>query len=67
MARLVERARKAGVSAVVAQPQFADRAARAIAGALGGTVIKADPLAADYLKNLERIARALMKAMKTSR
>lgn len=67
MARLVERARKAGVSAVVAQPQFADRAARAIAGALGGTVIKADPLAADYLENLGRIARALMKAMKTSR
>jgi zinc transport system substrate-binding protein len=67
MARLVDRARKAGVSAVVAQPQFADRAARAIAGALGGTVIKADPLAADYLENLERIARALMKAMKTSR
>jgi zinc transport system substrate-binding protein len=67
MARIVERAKKAGVSAVVAQPQFADRAARAIADALGGQVLKADPLASDYLENLERVAATLMKAMKTSR
>ncbi len=41
------------------QPQFDGHAAQKIAGAIKGTVVSIDPLAFDYLSNMENIAHAI--------
>jgi len=55
-AELVERARAAGVSALFVQPQFSSRAAEVIAEAVGAELVPLDPLARDYIANMDRMA-----------
>ena len=63
LAELIEFARQRNIKAVFTQPQFNDRAARAIAAELGATVYELDPLADGYIENMravtDKIARGL--------
>lgn len=59
LAGLIDRAKQDKVKIVFVQPQFSAKSAEAIAKAIGGTVVPIDPLARDYLANLERIAAAI--------
>ncbi|MFZ5758095.1 MAG: metal ABC transporter solute-binding protein, Zn/Mn family [Thermodesulfobacteriota bacterium] len=64
LARLIDRARAEGVQVLFVQPQFSVKSAETIARAIDGVVIPLDPLAPDYLANMERIAVALEKALR---
>ncbi len=61
LAELLERARKEKARAIFVQEQFSQTAARVVAQALHVGVVPIDPLAADWLANLERIGQALRK------
>ncbi len=61
---LIREAREADVSAVFVQDQFSQRHARAVAEAIDAKVIAMDPLAADYIGNLERAGNALAEALR---
>ncbi len=56
LARIIERAKKEGVRVIFVQPQFGQASARRIAEAIGGAVVPMDPLARDYIANLEAVA-----------
>ena len=62
LARLIDRAKEDGVRMIFVQPQFSKGSARTIAEAIGGAVVPLDPLARDYLENLERMARDINRA-----
>jgi zinc transport system substrate-binding protein len=57
--RLVAQARSEGVRAVFVQRQFSQDQARALAKAIGASVVSIDPLAEDYIPNLRRVAEAI--------
>ena len=59
LARLIEQARDDNVQIIFVQPQFSDKAARTIAQSIGGKVVALDPLAKNYLTNMQSIARQL--------
>lgn len=63
LAELIERARRAGARLILVQPQFPTSGAKAVADAIGGAVVPIDPLAADYLKNLEYMADQIAAAL----
>jgi len=51
------------VKVIFLQPQFAKKHAETVARAIGGAVVAINPLARDYLKNLEAMAANLNKAL----
>ena len=59
LAAIVERARRLGTRTVFVQREFSTEAARAVADAVGGAAVHLDPLAADFVANLERMALAV--------
>jgi len=63
LARLIEQARDDKVQIIFVQPQFSDKAARTIAQSVGGNVVALDPLARDYLANMQSIARQLATSL----
>ena len=56
LAELTEVARASGARALFVQPQFAGTGARAVADAIGVELVELDPLAPNYLANLETMA-----------
>lgn len=64
LAKVIEDIRGLDVSAVFVQDQFSQRSARTIAGALGIEVVSIDPLAADYIDNLDRVSRRIAEALR---
>lgn len=64
LARLIEHAKARNIKVVFAQPQFSDKSAAALARAIGGEVLKADPLAEDWVANLEAVAKAFASALR---
>ncbi|MBN2226463.1 MAG: zinc ABC transporter substrate-binding protein [candidate division Zixibacteria bacterium] len=62
LAELISRAKTDSVNVIFVQAQFPVNTAEKIADALGARVVKIDPLAPDYLDNLERIASAVVEA-----
>lgn len=56
LGRLIEEAKKSGARAIFVQPQFSSKSAVTLAEAIGGKVVILDPLARDYLINMEKIA-----------
>jgi zinc transport system substrate-binding protein len=62
LAALIDQAQNAGIRVVFVQPQFDHRAAEQLARAIGGKVVAIDPLSADYIANLRRVADALVAA-----
>jgi zinc transport system substrate-binding protein len=61
--RLVEKAKARGARVIFVQPQFAATGAEAIARELGARLDTLDPLARDYLKNLEEMAQKIRSAL----
>jgi zinc transport system substrate-binding protein len=64
LARIIDLAKARGIKVVFVQPQFPLAGARQVALAIGGVVVPMDPLARDYLANLERMAQELEKALR---
>ena len=64
LTRLIEQARRRGVRVIFVQSQFSQKSAQAVAEAIGGAVIPLDPLARDYLRNLEEMARRIEAALR---
>jgi zinc transport system substrate-binding protein len=63
LASLIDRAKRDGVKAIFVQPQFSHSSAKTIAREIGGEVVTLDPLAKDYIRNLERMAEELRQAL----
>ncbi|WP_456386966.1 metal ABC transporter solute-binding protein, Zn/Mn family [Desulfolithobacter sp.] len=63
LASLIASAREDNVHVIFVQPQFSSSSARTIARAIDGAVIPLDPLARDYLANMERIAGRIAAAL----
>lgn len=63
LGRFIELARERGVKVVFVQPQFSRQAAESIARAIGGAVVPLDPLAQDYLANMDRMAQEVSRAL----
>ena len=63
LAALIDQALAEEISVVFVQPQFSESNARAIAQEIGGGVVKVDPLAYDWLANLETVAEAFASAL----
>jgi zinc transport system substrate-binding protein len=63
LARFIKRAKKEKVRIVFVQPQFDQSAADKIARAINGNVVSIDPLAEDYLINLEEMSNRISKAL----
>lgn len=56
---MIDMAKEKNIKIIFVQRQFSSRSAEAIAEAIGGQVVKIDPLEEDYTKNLKDIAKAL--------
>lgn len=63
LARVIEMAKGEGVRVIFVQPQFSTKSAERIAEAIDGAVVPIDPLARDYVANLERVAAATHEAL----
>jgi zinc transport system substrate-binding protein len=63
VARMIEMANDEGVRIIFVQPQFSMESPRRVAEAIGGAVLPIDPLARDYIANLERVAAATREAL----
>jgi len=63
LTHLIKRAKMDRVKVIFLQPQFAKKHAETVARAIGGAVVAINPLARDYLKNLEAMAANLNKAL----
>jgi len=63
LARLIKQAKKENIRAIFVQPQFDTRTAGKIAAAIDGAVVPMDPLAEDYIANLEQMALTLKKQL----
>ncbi len=59
---LISKARRDGIKLVMVQPQFARKAATRVARAIDARLVEADPLHADYVQNLRRVARLISEA-----
>ncbi|MBN2687407.1 MAG: zinc ABC transporter substrate-binding protein [Deltaproteobacteria bacterium] len=66
LSRLIDRAKKEGVKVIFVQPEFSGKNARVIARAIGGAVVPMDPLARDYLNNLDTMADHIKEALSGS-
>jgi zinc transport system substrate-binding protein len=62
LADLIDQADRDNVRVIIVQEQFSTSQAEAIAEAVGARIVKLDPLARDYLANMESIADALAGA-----
>ena len=67
IATLIEKAKAAGVRVIFVQPQFSSKSAAAIAKEIDGAVVALDPLAEDYIKNIDEMARRLAEALGAAR
>lgn len=57
--KIIEVAREKKIKAILVEPQFSDRIAGIVARAIGGRLIKVDPLAYNWDKNLLHVAKVL--------
>ncbi len=63
LAELVDQAREENIQVVFIQPSFSSTDAQAIAEEVNGEVAVVDPLARDWLSNLETVAEAFAEAL----
>jgi len=61
--QLVEQAKADGVKVVFVQPQFSRQSAEVLARELDGAVVALDPLAKDYIANMDLIAQRVNEAL----
>lgn len=67
LARLIEKARAEGVRVIFVQPQFSRRKAEVVAAQIGGAVVAINPLPADYMTEMRRMARSMRDAAALTR
>lgn len=65
LAGLIEQARREHIRVILVQPQFDTRLARQVARAIDGRIVTVDPLSADYMENLRRVAQELKQALQS--
>ncbi|MGR6835235.1 metal ABC transporter solute-binding protein, Zn/Mn family [Syntrophomonas erecta] len=63
MADLINWAKEVGIKTVFASPQHSSRSAEALARELGGEVVLLDPLAGDYLQNMQLTSSTLKRVL----
>lgn len=63
LSSLIDKARHDHVKVIFVQPQFDMKYAKTIANATGAAVVSLDPLAADYIKNLQDMATKVESAL----
>ena len=61
---LIEFANTNAINVIFVQPQFSAKSAEVIARGIGGQVVVADPLAADWAANLRKVSREIRTALK---
>ena len=61
---LIEHARENDITVIFAQPQFSAQSAKLVASEIGGEVVFADPLAEDWMRNMEAVADKFKRALK---
>ena len=64
LSEIIKLAKEEKTRVIFVQPQFDRNAAQKIASAINGAVVSIDPLAYDYLVNMENIAQAVAGALK---
>jgi zinc transport system substrate-binding protein len=63
LARIIDQAKAEDVRVIFVQPQFSQATAKSVASAINGAVVPIDPLARDYVKNLEAVAKTVSAAL----
>jgi zinc transport system substrate-binding protein len=63
LGELIQLAKRERVTTIFVQPEFSSTNAEVIAEAIGGKVVPLDPLARDYMVNLEQMARRIRDAL----
>ena len=63
LAHLIIRAKQDGIKVIFVQAQFSTKNAETVARAIGGRIIRIDPLTKDYLKNMIKVAETFRKVM----
>ena len=61
---LIEHAKAESINIIFVQPQFSTKSAQSVAREIGGQLVVADPLAADWLANLRNVAQKFRAALK---
>lgn len=61
---LIDQAQAEGVKIIFVQPQFSQTAAKTIASQIGGVVVPIDPLAKNYISNLQDMAEKIQAALR---
>ena len=62
LTRIIKQARESRTNVIFVQPQFDRKMAQQIADSIAGRVLPIDPLAADYTRNLRKLARLIKEA-----
>ncbi len=62
LAEVIDLAKARGARVIFIQPQVSDTYAKTVADAIGGRVVPLDPLAEQYIQNLEIIARRIAES-----
>jgi len=63
LAQFIDIAGEDSIAVIFVQPQFSTKTAEIIARSIGGSVVKIDPLAVDYIENLRNIAFRLAEGL----
>ncbi len=61
--RVIEEAKEYDIRVVFVSPQYSAKGADVIAREIGGVVVRIDPLAKDFIKNMPEVASAMKEAM----
>lgn len=64
MTQIIKIAQKMSIKAIFIQPQFSKKSAQAIASAIGAKVLIADPLAKDWIDNLQKVGEQFLNNAK---
>lgn len=62
--KIIDEAKSDNVKVIFVQKQFSTKSAQVVADAIGGTVVKIDPLDPDYFANMENMAYTIVNSMK---
>jgi zinc transport system substrate-binding protein len=63
LANLIRQAKEERIRVIVVQKQFSERSAQTVADAIGGRIVRLDPLGENYLDNMKKIAYTFAKAL----
>ena len=64
LGKILKRAIKENIKVIFSSPQFSKKSAQVIAKEIKGKVVFIDPMAKDYIKNLEHTAQVIQENLK---